>query len=595
MLVTSRNPVTAVSSEDLEGLVHELRVHQVELELQNEELRQAEFDLAKVREEQARLFDLAPVPLLILAPDSRVERANLAAETLLKTAQEQLPGRTLASFAGPGDPPAIHRHFRTVFASNAEHVCELPLAKADGEIFEAELRSRLASEGGEDRCITILLDRSKRKQDERYRKQVELLHSGRAQILEQIARNEDLPSILASLATTIEGLLPGTLASVLLLDAEHACLRVGAGPSLPDFYNEAIDGFAIGPAAGSCGTAAYTGRRVVAADVLTDPLWAPYRELTREVGFRACWSEPVRGLEGTVLGTFAIYHRDPHEPSATELAVIEVGAQLASVAIEHRRAQDALVEVNASLERRVAERTRELKASNRALRRANDELERFASIASHDLREPVRAIRGFAERLQTNYGDTLDERASRYLKHILDGSARMRTMIQTLLQDSRIGQESDPPCAVDLDQVMSQVLASLQPSIEESGARIECDLLPTVPGNAVQLQQLFQNLLTNAIKFHREDQPPQVRIQAERRDAKWLVEVVDQGVGIPPGQQKAIFQFSHRPRESRDVPGRGMGLAICHRVVQRHGGRIWVESKPGQGSTFFFTLAAGKD
>ncbi len=214
------------------------------------------------------------------------------------------------------------------------------------------------------------------------RKKLELSERGRRRLLESIACDASLQDTLGDLVRAIEGLLPGMLCSILLLDHETNCLRLGAAPSLPDFYNAAIDGLPIGPTVGSCGAAAFLGQRVIVSDVAHHPNWMEFRQLTEQAQLRACWSEPVLSVAGQVLGTFAMYYREPGEPALVELDAIEIAAQLAALAIEHEHTQRAIHEMNKLLECRVAEQTNELTNTNQELRAAEEDL-RLSAVAFH--------------------------------------------------------------------------------------------------------------------------------------------------------------------------------------------------------------------
>ncbi len=212
------------------------------------------------------------------------------------------------------------------------------------------------------------------------KKLLELSEVGRGKILEEIACEATLANTLEQLVLTIENLLPGLTCSILLLDHETNCLRTGAGPSLPDFYNAAIDGLKIGPKVGSCGAAAFTGKRVIVSDVTNHPNWAAFRPLAEQAKLKACWSEPILSPRGDVLGTFAMYYDQPSEPAPVELKVIEVAAQMTAIAIERLKTQELLRETNENLRRRVTEETQHLVKVNEKLRASEHEL-RLAAVA----------------------------------------------------------------------------------------------------------------------------------------------------------------------------------------------------------------------
>jgi light-regulated signal transduction histidine kinase (bacteriophytochrome) len=228
------------------------------------------------------------------------------------------------------------------------------------------------------------------------------------------------------------------------------------------------------------------------------------------------------------------------------------------------------------------------------LDRSNKELEQFAYVASHDLREPLRMMTGFAQSLEKRYRGRLDEAADEYIHFIVDGAARMQRLIDDILIYSRVGTRGVPFEPVDLNTVLGEVRLNLQAAIDETGARITADSLPTIEADPTQMQQVFQNLISNGIKFHRENEIPAVHVSASQAGGEWLFSVRDNGIGMDPelfGRLFVLFQRLHPPDK---YPGTGVGLAVTKKIIERHGGRIWVESRPGEGSVFFFGLPAAK-
>jgi light-regulated signal transduction histidine kinase (bacteriophytochrome) len=217
-----------------------------------------------------------------------------------------------------------------------------------------------------------------------------------------------------------------------------------------------------------------------------------------------------------------------------------------------------------------------------------EERRRFASVASHDLSEPLRTIHGFAALLARKYEGELDETAEGYIRHILDGTRRMQRLIDGLLVYGRIGRQGTQFDDVALDAVLRGVVQDLDARVEEVQATIIVDDLPQVRGDRTQLEQMFQNLLLNALKFHG-DKPPHVEVGAERRDDEWCLSVTDRGIGVDADQRDAIFAMFTRGGTG-DERGAGIGLAVAARVVANHGGRIWVEENPGGGSVFRLTI-----
>jgi light-regulated signal transduction histidine kinase (bacteriophytochrome) len=230
-----------------------------------------------------------------------------------------------------------------------------------------------------------------------------------------------------------------------------------------------------------------------------------------------------------------------------------------------------------------------LENANSALARSNEELKQFAYIASHDLREPLRAIAGFSALLAERYTGKLDQDADDYIRFITDAASRMHNMINDLLSYSRLDTQSEPLGSCDMSQMLGLAQSNLLAAISEQHAKITHDVLPVVQADATQIVQLFQNLIANAIKFHG-NEPPRVHVGAQQRDSEWEFTVRDNGIGIDPRHADTVFQIFKRLHTSDRYPGTGIGLAVCKRIVERHGGRIWVERNADQGSTFHFTL-----
>ena len=223
------------------------------------------------------------------------------------------------------------------------------------------------------------------------------------------------------------------------------------------------------------------------------------------------------------------------------------------------------------------------------LARSNADLAQFAYVASHDLKEPLRAVSGCVGLLKTHYEGKLDERSNEYMTHIVDGAARMETLIDGLLAFSRVGTQGGELQPVECAKALGTALQNLAASIEESGAVVTHDTLPAVNGDLPQLVSLFQNLIGNALKF-RQKAPPRIHVSAERNGRHWHFSVRDNGIGIAPQYFERIFGVFQRLHTRREYPGTGIGLALCKKIVERHGGRIWVESVPGEGATFCFSL-----
>ncbi|MBD0361610.1 MAG: PAS domain S-box protein [Coleofasciculus sp. C3-bin4] len=223
------------------------------------------------------------------------------------------------------------------------------------------------------------------------------------------------------------------------------------------------------------------------------------------------------------------------------------------------------------------------------LARSNAELEQFAYVASHDLQEPLRTLASYAKLLSRRYSGQLDDRADRFIQYIVEEALRMQALINDLLRYSRVGRQAQNFAPCDTRAVFDMVVSRLQDAIATSGATVTCGVLPTVMADERQLVQLFQNLIGNAIKY-RSQEPPVVQVAAVRQEGQWLFWVRDNGIGIDPKYAERIFVIFQRLHTQEEYSGTGIGLAIAAKIVERHGGRIWVESESGQGATFYFTL-----
>ena len=239
---------------------------------------------------------------------------------------------------------------------------------------------------------------------------------------------------------------------------------------------------------------------------------------------------------------------------------------------------------NAQLHAQVTTQAEELSRSNR-------ELEQFAYVASHDLQEPLRMVSSYVALLGRRYDGQLDERADKYIHFAVDGANRMQRLIHDLLAYSRVGTQGAELAPTDTVPVLRETLSNLEMAIGESGAEVVYSDLPWVMGDPSQLRQLFQNIIGNALKFRSETRP-RVELSAKRESDEWTFSIQDNGVGFDQRYAERVFGVFKRLHRNADIPGTGIGLAICQRIIDRHGGRIWVESKPGEGSCFYFTLPA---
>jgi PAS domain S-box-containing protein len=426
----------------------------------------------------------------------------------------------------------------------------------------------------------IIMDVSEQKRvEEALRTQneyLESLHETTLGLVERIEPTYLLRGILeraAALVGTSHGY-------IYLMDPYDGSLEMRLGAGLFKGYV----GGRIEPGEGLAGRIFESGEPLTVEDYRT---WEHRLELFPGT-IRALAGVPLRS-ENRVTGVLALSYADPDRRfGEQEMEVLIRFADLASVALDNAWLHDS-----ARREIAARERTeRELAALVEELRRSNAELEQFAYVASHDLQEPLRMVSSYTQLLARRYQGRLDEDADEFIGFAVDGANRMQTLINDLLQYSRVGTRGKALTLTHTNQVIDAARANLRVVLEETGAKVTSDELPSVMGDPVQLSQLFQNLIGNAVKFRKEGEPPRIHIGAERRDGEWLFSVADDGIGIEPEYLERIFVIFQRLHARTEYSGTGIGLAVCKKIVERHGGRLWAESTPGEGSTFYFTLRA---
>ena len=244
-----------------------------------------------------------------------------------------------------------------------------------------------------------------------------------------------------------------------------------------------------------------------------------------------------------------------------------------------------------TMQARIAQALQDMEEKNRALQRANQDLEQFAFIASHDLQSPLRGVWGFAHMLEERYADRLDDDGREYLEFIAQGIEQMQSLLQNLVDFSSASQAGAPKGSTDMAKAFEKSCTQLAAEITQSGASIECGPLPTLPGDASQMVQLFSHLLDNAIKFRRPESTPHIKVTATRHADSWLFSVRDHGIGIDAKHREKIFKLFQRLHTADQIPGTGIGLALCEKIVQRHGGIIWADAAIGGGTLISFTLS----
>jgi signal transduction histidine kinase len=410
------------------------------------------------------------------------------------------------------------------------------------------------------------------------RKRAEELREGESRILEMIARDSPLEEILENLVRVVEAQFAGLLCSVLLLEEDGQHVRHGAAPSLPKPYTKAIDGLCIGPKAGSCGTAMYRREPIVVTDILQDPLWESYRGVAEPYGFRACWSTPILAHSGKMLGSFAMYYREPRSPSLAETRALEMATHLAGIAIERKLAREE------------RERLRQAQADLAHINRVTTMGELTASLA-HEIKQPISAAITNAKTclrwLRRDEPDVAE--ASEAALRIVKDVTRAADIISKISLPFKKGALQHE--LVDINELIREMIVLLRSEASRYSISIRGELgndLPKIMADRVELQQVLMNLMLNGIEAMKDmGAGGELTIKSQQDDNRQLlISVGDTGVGLEPEQAEQIFNafFSTKPQ------GTGMGLPISRSIIESHGGRLWATSNSGPGATFQFTL-----
>ena len=364
-------------------------------------------------------------------------------------------------------------------------------------------------------------------------------------------------------------------ASILLIDPDGVHLRHGAAPTLPEAYNRAVDGIAIGPTVGSCGTAAFLKKPIYVCDIANDPLWANGAELALSHGLRACWSHPILSSSGAVLGSVAMYYDRPRQPGPNDLRLIDIVTRTATIAIERKRFEDELHQRNAQLVE--------------ADRRKNE----FLAMLAHELRNPLSSIGNAAQLLREDQAG--EHRA--WANEVLDRQVKhLARLIDDLLDVSRLthGKIELQRETIDASKVLDQAVEAVRPTVELRWQKLTISSTRAallVHADPLRLEQVITNLLTNAVKYTPEG--GRISVAAAHAGETIVLSVKDDGVGISPERIPQMFElFTQGDRTlARSEGGLGIGLTIVKTLVEMHGGTVTAESDgPGQGSTFRVTL-----
>jgi PAS domain S-box-containing protein len=534
------------------------------------EQRRAEHELRQSEARKSAVVETALDCIVTCDAHGSVVEFNPAAERTFGFKRAEVVGRDMADFIVPPAYRARHRTGMAHYLATGEgpilnQRIEMQAQRADGTQFPVELAIARISPDGPPQFTAYLRDISESKRNE-------AVLAGQKRVLELLVQGSPLPDVLDALCEVIESQGQGKLiATILLVDDDGCRLRSVAGRRAPEDYSKAVDGVRIGPRVGSCGTAAYRGESVVVSDIGTDPLWADFRDLALGHGLRACWSTPIFSSQGKVLGTFAVYYLSPRRPSPEEMRLVDILTRTAGVAIERRRAEEALREAD----------------------RRKDE---FLATLAHELRNPLAPMRNALQVIQLagNNSEAIGQARAmmeRQMRHMV-------RLVDDLLDVSRItrGKMELRKQRVDLAAVLRSAVETSRPLIESAEHQLTVEL-PTQPvivdGDPVRLAQIFSNLLNNAAKYT--ERGGKIWLTAERQGSDAVVSVRDTGLGIPKEMLNKVFElFTQVDRTLEKAQGGlGIGLSLVRRLTEMHGGSVEVRSDGfGKGSEFIVRLPA---
>ena len=511
--------------------------------------------------------------------ESRIVFWNRGAEKVFGWTEQEAVGSALTMLMPERFRDAHLTGMRRVLGGGEPHAIgttvRLAALRKDGTEFPMELTLGRWTDEERDYFTGIVHDVSERERSERYLA-TQLAVTG---ILVE-ARTDD-PDVIPRLLSTFASCMGWQVGELWVLDEEGGVLRLESAwhetEDVTRAFREASAELTAAREEGLAGIVWATGAPLHVPDFAADSRLLRQAEAAA-VGLHGAIGLPVLA-GGELSGVLTFYSGDVGQYDEGLVVMMETLSRQLGLFFRRTEAERALAAATAELEEHAEE-----------LERSNADLEQFAYIASHDLSEPLRTISGFVQLLSSRYRGKLDDQADQFIDYVVDGTERMRALIDGLLLYSRASSQEQHRRSIPLAETVRRVRSSLGPALEESGGQILEEELPEVVADPTQLEQILQNLIANALKF-RGEEPPEVRVLAAREPGAWRVTVQDNGIGIEDRHAEKAFEMFGRLNAREAYAGTGIGLAVCKRVVERHGGRIWLESEPGRGSAFHFTLA----
>jgi len=525
------------------------------------------------------LIEVLPIPVFFKGRDGKYQGVNRAWEAFFGVKRRDILGGNVTDLY-PNEPGVAAKHTEMdarLWAAPGDQSYEIRLALADGRVRHTiYYKATYAGPDGEVAgLIGTIIDITERKQAEQ-REAIE--HA----VARHLGSDESLADAIRGIMQVMCERLDWACAARWSLDESQNRLHCVETWSEDDERLRAFlelsrrETFVPGTT-GMIRRVLTTGESVWIADIAEKKDFLRGPKATA-AGLRGAFALPVRMGE-KVLGAIEFFSHEPRHPDKWLLTTTVSIGNLIGQLMARRQAEAAMREA-----------FQELEHKTRELTRSNEELQQFAYVASHDLQEPLRMISSYTQLLGRRYGDRLDGDAKEFMAYIVDGAARMKQLIEDLLAYSRVGTRAKEFQEVDSGASLARALSNLRASQEASGAVITHDPMPHVLADGAQLAQIFQNLIGNAIKF-RGAEPPRIHVGAQTTDTVCVFTVKDNGIGLDTQYAERIFMMFQRLHNKTEYPGTGIGLAIVKKIVERHGGRIWVESEPGKGAQFGFTIA----
>jgi signal transduction histidine kinase/CheY-like chemotaxis protein len=411
------------------------------------------------------------------------------------------------------------------------------------------------------------------------------------QLNTKFIEGDNLNSVLQEVLNTAINVIKADKGNIQLMDSPTGTMKIVGSKNFSPPFLKFFESVYPGESA-VCSTAILRLKRVIVEDITNSPIFkdSDSLEVLLNEDVRAVQSTPIVSKDGNLLGIISTHFTKIHVPTERDLRFIDILSRQAAEIIQRKKAEESLKHARDTLEEQVKERTIELEEAIQELEHSNKELQSFAYITSHDLQEPLRTIASFTQLLERRYKGQLDDDADEFMDYIVNAAVRMKDMIQGLLEYSRVDTRSEPFEEFNSGEAVNQALNHLHSSIEECNAKINYENLPVVNGDNHQIVRVFQNLIGNSLKFHKEGVKPEIHVSALKNGGEYIFSIVDNGIGINSEYSKKIFEPFKRLHTIDEYEGTGIGLAVVKRIIEHHSGRIWFESEWGKGSTFYFTI-----